>query len=177
MKPFAILTGAFIVILMALVQPCPAPAVAAIVALVALASVSAFAAFGAAVAAEIELAAAAIAALLAKRSNPELPLDARQTSDTYNTCLGDITFGTSPQTILVGLDQIEIAGALRNWVFINGVPESCISSVAIYNAQPNITALEAAQGSIVAINSTCVFLYGLHENIFRHFKRLANITD
>ena len=48
-----------------------------------------------------------------------------------------------------------------NTVEISGLPQICISEINTYNKQPNIEAMNAAQGTAKVLNSTSVHLSGL----------------
>jgi hypothetical protein len=170
MKAFTITTP-LLITLMSLIQPCPAPPLAALGGIIGLGVEEGAAVAAGAEAADIAGLAANDAgyALAAKRSR----FDTRSSSDTFTTCIADTPGAASNARLIVGTDTINMNGTANSWALINGVPPSCMAQVSLYNQNPNIAQLNAIHGRTVIFNNTAVLLTGIPNGYMTYLHTLV----
>ena len=173
----AIIGFASLAVLLSLIQPAPAPPVAALGAGIAAAAAGAVADIaGAAAAAAAIDAAAAAAALAAAGAGAAAGLIGREAEADK---LHVVPYHESPADFNVCLGYrgrvkpiIKIVNA-RN-VIINGVPSDCMNALKRWNAQPYIGALNSRYGgSTNPMNETAVMAVGVPSDMMAWLRQLG----
>jgi hypothetical protein len=91
------------------------------------------------------------------------PLRRHVPATNFGVCMADAHHGPAPTMVLHS----------DNSFTLNGVPASCISEIETYNAQPNITAINAAHGTVTVLNSTAISVSGTPSHLTTYLESIA----
>lgn len=167
MKTFTIVLASFVA-LVSLIQPCPAPPLAAIGAAIAGAATSAGAVAAGTAALGGAVAGGVTAGLDHIHKKKRSRFDGHSSSDKFTACIADTPGAASKTRMIIGTDAIVVNGTAQSWAVINGVPASCMTQINLYNAHPNIADLNAMHGTTTIVNDTAILLTGMPDHFMAY---------